>query len=99
MSLPIACSLTDSQLQERRRTVLHKVRSAVDEIRELDSGYAYSFPSNGEWLIEVAQLVNLERECCPFLQFAIKVAPDNGPIWLEMTGPEGTKEFLTNTFA
>lgn len=99
MSLPIACSLTDSQLQERRRDVLDRVRIAVVEVRELDDGYAYCFPSEGEWLMELAQLVNLERQCCPFLHFAITVEPDNGPIRLEMTGPEGTKEFLTSTFA
>lgn len=98
MTLPIACSLTDSQLQERRRNVLQKVRSAVVDVRELDNGYAYSFHSDSERLIELAQLVNLERQCCPFLHFAITVEPGNGPIWLEMTGPDGTKEFLTTTF-
>ncbi|CAN5705632.1 MAG: hypothetical protein H0T77_07225 [Pyrinomonadaceae bacterium] len=97
MSLPIACSLTDSELQERRRDVLEKARRA--DVRELENGYAYSFPAAGECLTELAQLINLERQCCPFLQFCITVEPDNGPIWLEMTGPEGTKEFLAATFA
>ncbi len=98
MSLPIACSLTDSELQERRRRVLQKVRSAVVEVRELEDGYAYSFPSGGERLSELAQLVDLERQCCPFMRFCLTVESDNGPIWLEMTGPEGTKEFLATTF-
>ena len=98
MSLPIACSLTDSELQERRRGVLQKVRSAVVEVRELEDGYAYSFPSGGERLSELAQLVDLERQCCPFMRFCLTVESDNGPIWLEMTGPEGTKEFLATTF-
>ena len=99
MDLPIACNLTDTQLQERRRDVLDKVRTAVVEVRELHNGYVYCFPSEGKWLIELAQLVNLERQCCPFLHFAITVEPNNGPIRLEMTGPEGTKEFLTSNFA
>ena len=98
MSLPIACSLTDSELQERRRGVLQKVRSAVVEVRELEDGYAYSFPSGGERLSELAQLVDLERQCCPFMRFCVTVESDNGPIWLEMTGPEGTKEFLATIF-
>jgi hypothetical protein len=87
MSLPIACSLTNSELQERRRGVLHRVRSAVVEVRELENGYAYCFPSEGGRLTELAQLVDLERQCCPFLRFAITVESDNGPIRLEMTGP------------
>jgi hypothetical protein len=98
MSLPIACSLTNSELQERRRDVLQKVRSVVTELRELEDGYAYRFPSDEKWLSELTTLVNLERQCCPFLRFRLTVESGNGPIWLEMTGPEGTKEFLTATF-
>lgn len=97
-SLPIACTLTDSELQERRRTTLQKVRSGVVEVRELEDGYAYCFPSEGEWLAELANLVNLERQCCPFLRFRIAVEPNGGPTWLELTGPEGTKDFLALTF-
>jgi hypothetical protein len=98
MSLPIACSLTNSELQERRRGVLHAVRTAVVEVRELENGYAYYFTSDGERLAELAQLIDLERQCCPFLQFRLTVEPDNGPVCLEMAGPEGTKEFLATTF-
>jgi hypothetical protein len=98
MSLPISCSLTSAELQERRRTVLEKARRAVVEVKELADGYAYSFPSEGEWLHEVAGLIDLERQCCPFLRFRITVEANGGPTWLEMTGPEGTKEFLTSTF-
>jgi len=96
MKLPIACTLTSAALQERRRTVLQKVRSAVVETVELENGYAYSIP--GEWFEEVAKLIDLERQCCPFLTFTMTVAGNNGPIRLELTGPEGTKEFLQATF-
>lgn len=99
MRLPIACSLTDSELQERRRDVLQKSRRAVVDVKELENGYAYCFSSEGERLIELAKLVDLERQCCPFLRFCVIVESDNGPIWLEITGPAGTKEFLAATFA
>jgi hypothetical protein len=96
--LPIACNLTAPELQGRRSTVLQKVRSAVLEVRELEDGYAYTFPSDGEWLGAVAGLIELERQCCPFLRFRITVHENGGPLLLEMTGPEGTKDFLLNTF-
>jgi len=35
-----------------------------------------------------------ERRCCPFMTFEVVVAPSSGPIWLRMTGPEGTREVL-----
>ena len=96
--LPIACSLTSDELQERRSAVLQKVRLAVLEVRELKDGFAYSFPSEGDWLRELAGLIDLERQCCPFLRFNLTVEANGGPLWLEMTGPEGTKNFLNSTF-
>lgn len=98
ISLPVACSLLDSELQERRRTVLHKVRSAVSEVKEIEHGFIYRLPSDGAWIRELANLVELERQCCPFLKFTITVEPGNGPVCLEMTGPEATKGFLAEIF-
>jgi hypothetical protein len=99
MSLPVACSLMDSELQERRRNVLRKVRSAVSEVKEIEDGFTYRFPSDGGWIRELANLVELEHQCCPFLKFVITVEQAEGPVWLEMTGPEGTKEFLSEVFS
>lgn len=96
--LPIACELTSAELQERRSTVLEKLRHAVIETKELKDGYAYSFPSEGQWLQELATMIDLERRCCPFLQLRLTVEPNGGATWLELTGPEGTKDFLANTF-
>jgi hypothetical protein len=96
--LPIACTLTSAELQARRSTVLEKVRRAVIEVRELEHGYAYSFPSDGQCLQELASMIELERRCCPFLQFRLTVEPNGGATWLELTGPEGTKDFLAATF-
>jgi hypothetical protein len=96
--LPIACSLTSPELQERRRLVLEKIRRGVLEIKELEDGYTYSFPSHGDWLKELAAMIELERQCCPFLKFQLIINPDNAPVWLELTGPDGTKDFLRTTF-
>jgi hypothetical protein len=34
------------------------------------------------------------RRCCPFLSLDIAIASNGGPVWLHVTGPEGTREFL-----
>jgi hypothetical protein len=96
--LPIACNLTRSELQERRATILKAVREAVVEVRELENGYMYSFPSAADWLGRLAELIEFERQCCRFLRFRLTVEADGGPLWLEMTWPVGTKEFLSSTF-
>ena len=98
MSLPVACSLMDSELQERRRNVLQRVISMVSEVKEVDHGFIYRFPSDGALISELANLVELEHQCCPFLKFTITVEPGDGPVWLEMSGPQGTKEFLATIF-
>jgi hypothetical protein len=98
MSLPIACRLTNSELQERRNNVLRKAREAVEKVEETEEGYAYRFPTDSAWIAELANLITLEHECCPFLRLSLTVEPDNGPIWLELSGPKGTKDFLLSVF-
>lgn len=98
INLPVACELTGPEFQERRIRVLRKVREAVIEVKELADGYAYRFPSDEIWITELANLMALERQCCRFLQFSIRLEPGDGPIWLELSGPEGTKDFLNSVF-
>jgi hypothetical protein len=97
--LPIACNLTDSGFQERRAGILKTVANGVVETKELEDGYAYRFPSDGSWLAALANLITVERACCPFLRFNLRIEPAEGPIWLELTGPPGTKDFLNSIFA
>ena len=88
-----------AELQERRRNVLSKVLSAVTDTTELENGFQYSFKSEGELIAELGKLIQLENQCCPFLTFRLTVEPEGGSVLLEMTGPEGTKEFLLEVFA
>ena len=94
----IACSLTTPELQERRSNLLQKVRGAALELKELEDGFAYRFPSDDALLADLFTLIQLEHQCCPFLRFSLIVAAGNGPVWLELTGPPGTKELLDSIF-
>jgi hypothetical protein len=93
-NLPIACNLNDVAFQKRRAEVLAEVCSEVLEVKELDRGYGYRFPSDKRWVTKLADFITFESACCPFLQFNLQVNPGEGAIWLELTGPDGTKEFL-----
>ena len=96
--LPIACSLTVPELQARRTEVLQKVRAAALEVKETEDGFAYRFPSNDSLLADLSTLIQLEHQCCPFLKITLIVEAGSGPIWLDLTGPPGTKEFLKSVF-
>ena len=96
--LTIACTLTTPELQQRRSTLLQEVRAAALEVKEIASGFAYRFPSDASLLGDLFMLIQLEHQCCPFLRFSLVVEAGDGPVWLELTGPPGTKEFLTSIF-
>ena len=96
--LTIACTLSTPELQQRRSKLLQEVRAAALEVKEIASGFAYRFPSDDSLLGDLFMLIQLEHQCCPFLRFSLVVEAGDGPVWLELTGPPGTKEFLTSIF-
>jgi hypothetical protein len=91
---PIACSLTTVEWRDREATLLAQFRSAVIETEELQEGYAFRLPGDGEWIGLIAELIVAERECCPFLAFEVAALPNMGPVIVRVIGPAGTKEFL-----
>lgn len=94
IDLPVACALSDESLRERRGIVQQQLRQHVREIKTLDDGYAFRFAADDESVEALMQLVQVERKCCRFLHFRLSIEPGGDPIWLELTGPEGTKQFL-----
>ncbi|MGH9533456.1 MAG: hypothetical protein ACRD2E_01205 [Terriglobales bacterium] len=63
------------------------------ERRELEDGYAFRFPGDAASEGQVFDFIVLERECCRFLSFEVRLAAERGAIWLVTTGPAGVKEF------
>jgi hypothetical protein len=98
MEPPIACTLTEAELRERRRTILDSVRNAALDVTPLPLGYAYRFNSTSEMLAELVRLVELERQCCPFLTFRITVPADRQPLCLDITGPPDAKAVIAGFF-
>ena len=70
------------------RLFTHEVR----ETRELPEGRAYAFDASA--FDELARWIAHERRCCPFLTFALELAPAGGALTLRLTGPAGTHAFL-----
>ena len=93
----IACSLDPAALQQRTGTLWEFIGRA-NERTELKNGFEFTFGPGSANLQELVQIVDLERSCCKFLRFIITVEPADGPVRLEVSGPEGTKEFLASLF-
>lgn len=93
-NMPIACRLSDAQFREREATLLAQMKSAVIATEELPAGYIFRVPGDKKTMTLVSEFIVAERECCPFLTFALTAQPNMGPISISMTGPAGAKEFL-----
>ena len=70
-----------------------QLHQQVIEKRSLPDGYAYRFAASDTLLDELTAFVKTERMCCDFFNFAIKVSSSQS-VWLELTGPDGTKDFI-----
>ena len=90
----IACSLTRSEFHDREAKLLAQFRSAVVEAEELQEGYTFRLPSDGKSIMLGAELIEAERECCPFLTFELAALPNQGPVIVRVIGPPGAKEFV-----
>jgi len=91
---PICCTLSEPELATRLVGKIATLRRDQQEVRWLPEGVALRFRAERGRLAALAAFVEYERQCCAFLQFRLTVEPGGGPIWLEATGPAGTRVFL-----
>ncbi len=96
--LPIACTLPPDSLNARRDVLLPGLIERAEAVTLVDEGIRLQFPPSTEVLQAIASAIDGERQCCRFLRFEVTVEPDGGPIVLEVTGPQGTRDFLSATF-
>jgi hypothetical protein len=90
------CNLGVMNQVERARylALARKLMGASEERRELADGYAFRLAAAKISLVEIAEWVTFERRCCPFFNLQIEAQPNDGPIWLRMTGAIGIKQFI-----
>jgi hypothetical protein len=92
--LPIACTLTEAELRAGADGLLPGLIGGVSDQVEVPDGVALRFDPTDGLLERLASVIERERRCCAFLRFRVTVEPGGGPIWMEITGPPGTREFL-----
>lgn len=92
----IACSLTSDEPRNRKETVLARLKAQVVTRKELDNGFAYTFPGTDQMVDELAEFIKTERACCSFFTFGLTVAGDRSSACLELTGPDGVKDMIVS---
>ncbi len=95
MDIPIICTpeaLTAEQHQ--RLSELHEMLpQIVSSVMPIDDGYTLYFHEDVAVTL-LAEYIQLERLCCPFLSFTLRVIAGEKPIKLDISGGEGVKTFV-----
>lgn len=96
---PLACNMRAFDASQRREhaRIIRRVFRSVKEVRDLPNGLAFRLPTKTEKALETVKFIMLERLCCPFFDFTLKVE-SSGTTWLHLTGGEGVKEFIRPEF-
>jgi hypothetical protein len=90
----VACKLTTPELQERKRTVIAGLKELVLERIETENGMRFRFPGSEKNIELLISFIKTERLCCNFFTFDLTVGNEDDFVWLTLSGPEGTKDFI-----
>ncbi len=108
---PLACRLDALSPAERARheKLTALLQRAVVQTRELPDGWELALDlsrlpadahGNPVCVVEIAEWVDLEARCCPFLDFRLEVrGKGSRSVALALTGAPGVKEFLKTELA
>jgi hypothetical protein len=93
---PIACDMSVLSPAQRQAHLANSrdLFANVQAIKELSDGYEFQLADDPNAITKLAEFVALEKLCCPFLNFAIEVEAEGGPVRLRLTGREGVKAFV-----
>jgi hypothetical protein len=95
----IMCTLTREALSASRDRLLHGLAERAASRETTDDGVRLIFSASTETLTEITRVIDAERQCCRWLRFELTVTPDEGPIVLTLSGPNGAREFLESLFS
>ena len=81
--------------QQQRYADLHReLRIARIGSEPVTDGYRLAFADDHGRIGQLAELVSLERLCCPFLSLAIEVTAFESGVTLRISGPAGAQELI-----
>ena len=92
----MACNLQaiPRELLPTHQANAQRIFDSVQEVQELPTGYGLRLPNETDLLQTIMAFISYERLCCPFFRFGLEIEPEQGPVWLRLTGTEEVKLFL-----
>ena len=98
---PLVCDMNVFTPAERELHIqtTTKLFQSLQNIQAVENGFTFSFLNQYEFITSLAEFISKERLCCPFLDFTLRIQPNEEFISLTLTGPKGTQEFLRLEFS
>lgn len=90
----LTCKLTTPELQQRKKTVIAELKKLLLDKTETTAGYKYKFAGSDAMLDLLNSFIKTERLCCDFFVFTLTASSDNAFTYLELSGPNGIKDFI-----
>jgi hypothetical protein len=97
MDQPIACSLSATDLDERRRELAALRRDALLDRTAIPGGVRLAFADAPGTAGRLAAAIDAEAACCPFLTLALE--RDGDRLVLDVTGPADALPAIEDVFA
>jgi hypothetical protein len=94
MSDGINCKLSHLEFRERKATMIAELKSLAIARIEIPNGYQYTFSGSDQLIDLLVAFIKALRQCANFMEFKLTTKDPAGHTLLELTGPEGVKEFI-----
>jgi hypothetical protein len=96
--IPVACCHTVFTNEQRSdyKNAWNELEKRRLGITDIEMGFEHQFSGDKDTLHLLNEWISLERKCCPFLIFTVRVSNENEPIFLQITGTDQAKSFLRN---
>jgi hypothetical protein len=88
-------ALTAEERQIHRQLVT-QLMSSVRSIEPLAEGFSFRLSVHD--LAAAAEVILLERACCPFFRLTLRIDGSADSLDLDITGPEGVAPFIAAEF-
>jgi hypothetical protein len=90
--LPIACSLSGAELAQRLERWRALEKRALIGAERTAAGASQRYRADAAVETELRDLISLEGECCPFLEFRLERRDEE--LVLEVSGPPGADQVV-----
>jgi hypothetical protein len=90
--LPMACSLQGAEVAKRGELIRRIAEAGVERADRGEEGVEFRFRPVPGLRDSLQELIELEGECCPFLEFQLRERPD--ALTLTVRGPDGASSAL-----